>query len=314
MASGEVRLFLEHAGAVGLAVCLATLLDGAAPQSGIFGIGAGSEEFLLSSLISFAFVCLLAAVRFALSADDPKRLMAFGGLLASLGFVAFEFVRVPGIEIPMGVGCGALFGFGLGTSCVYWGASFGSLGQQKAVAVLALVCLFAGLFRVALLLLPQPWQGGLFGVLLVILVVNKWDLVEKDEKTMQKKEKELRSQFKYLDYARIIFLSAKTHQRVQQLFPLIQESFENSHKRVQTSVLNDVLVDAQAINPTTTFNGGRLKIFYANQVSICPPTFVLFVNDPQYMHFSYKRYLENRLRDSFGFEGTPIHIICRKRD
>ena len=97
MASGEVRLFLEHAGAVGLAVCLATLLDGAAPQSGIFGIGAGSEEFLLSSLISFAFVCLLAAVRFALSADDPKRLMAFGGLLASLGFVAFEFVRVPGI-------------------------------------------------------------------------------------------------------------------------------------------------------------------------------------------------------------------------
>ena len=148
----------------------------------------------------------------------------------------------------------------------------------------------------------------------VILVVNKWDLVEKDEKTMQKKEKELRSQFKYLDYARIIFLSAKTHQRVHQLFPLIQESFENSHKRVQTSVLNDVLVDAQAINPTTTFNGGRLKIFYANHVSICPPTFVLFVNDPQYMHFSYKRYLENRLRDSFGFEGTPIHIICRKRD
>ena len=148
----------------------------------------------------------------------------------------------------------------------------------------------------------------------VILVVNKWDLVENDEKTMQKKEKELRSQFKYLDYARIIFLSAKTHQRVHQLFPLIQESFENSHKRVQTSVLNDVLVDAQAVNPTTTFNGGRLKIFYANQVSVCPPTFILFVNDPQYLHFSYKRYLENRLRDSFGFEGTPIHIICRKRD
>lgn len=148
----------------------------------------------------------------------------------------------------------------------------------------------------------------------VILVVNKWDLVEKDEKTMQKKEKELRSHFKYLDYARIIFLSAKTHQRVHQLFPLIQESFDNSHKRVQTSVLNDVLVDAQAINPTTTFNGGRLKIYYANQVSICPPTFILFVNDPQYLHFSYKRYLENRLREAFGFEGTPIHIICRKRD
>ena len=146
----------------------------------------------------------------------------------------------------------------------------------------------------------------------VILVVNKWDLIEKDEKTMQKKE--LRTQFKYLDYARIIFLSAKTHQRVQQLFPMIQESYTNSNKRVQTSVLNDVLVDAQAINPTTTFNGGRLKIFYANQVSTCPPTFILFVNDPQYLHFSYKRYLENRLREAFGFEGTPIHIICRKRD
>ena len=148
----------------------------------------------------------------------------------------------------------------------------------------------------------------------VILVVNKWDLVTKDDKTMNKMEKELRSQFKYLDYARIIFISAKTHQRVNQLFPLIQEAYLNSHKRVQTSVLNDVLVDAQAINPTTTFNGGRLKIYYANQVSVCPPTFVLFTNDPQYLHFSYKRYLENRLRDAFGFEGTPIHIICRKRD
>ena len=148
----------------------------------------------------------------------------------------------------------------------------------------------------------------------VILVVNKWDLIEKDEKTMQKMEKELRSQFKYLDYARIIFVSAQTKQRVHQIFPLIEEAFQNSSKRIQTSVLNDVLIDAQAINPTTTFNGGRLKIYFANQVSVCPPTFVLFVNEPQFMHFSYKRYLENRLRDSFGFEGTPIHIICRKRD
>ena len=148
----------------------------------------------------------------------------------------------------------------------------------------------------------------------VILVVNKWDLVDKDEKTMQKKEKEIHEQFKYLDYARIVFTSAKTGQRVNQIFPLIQESYENSRKRVQTSVLNDVLVDAQLMNPTTTFNGGRLKIFYANQVAICPPTFVLFANDPQYLHFSYKRYLENRLREAFGFEGTPIHIICRKRD
>ena len=148
----------------------------------------------------------------------------------------------------------------------------------------------------------------------VVIVYNKWDLVDKDEKPMQKKQKEIYEQFKYLDYARIVFTSAKTGQRVDQIFPLIQESYENSRKRVQTSVLNDVLVDAQLMNPTTTFNGGRLKIFYANQVAVCPPTFVLFSNDPQYLHFSYKRYLENRLREAFGFEGTPIHIICRKRD
>lgn len=148
----------------------------------------------------------------------------------------------------------------------------------------------------------------------VVIVYNKWDLVDKDEKTMQKKQKEIYEQFKYLDYARIVFTSAKTGQRLDQIFPLIQESYENSRKRVQTSVLNDVLVDAQLMNPTTTFNGGRLKIFYANQVAVCPPTFVLFSNDPQYLHFSYKRYLENRLREAFGFEGTPIHIICRKRD
>ena len=148
----------------------------------------------------------------------------------------------------------------------------------------------------------------------VVLVVNKWDLVTKDEKTMQKMEKKLREEFKYLDYAPIIFLSAKTHQRVQNIFSLIQIVYENNRKRVQTSVFNDVLIDAQAMNPTTSFNGGRLKIYYGNQVSICPPTFILFVNDPEYLHFSYKRYLENRIRDSFGFEGTPIHIIARKRD
>lgn len=148
----------------------------------------------------------------------------------------------------------------------------------------------------------------------VILIVNKWDLVQKDEKTMQNMEKELREQFKYLDYAPIIFVSAKEHKRVGLLFPMIQEVYANNRKRVTTSVLNDVLIDAQAMNPTTTFNGGRLKIYYANQVSVCPPTFVLFTNDPMYLHFSYKRYLENRLREAFGFEGTPIHTIARKRD
>ena len=148
----------------------------------------------------------------------------------------------------------------------------------------------------------------------VILVVNKWDLIEKDSKTMKKMESQIREQFKYLDYAPIIFVSAKDKKRVHLLLPMIQEVYANSQTRVATSVLNDVLIDAQTMNPTTTFNGGRLKIYYANQVSVCPPTFVLFTNDPQYLHFSYKRYLENRLRDAFGFEGTPIHILCRKRD
>ncbi|MDD8048270.1 MAG: ribosome biogenesis GTPase Der [Thomasclavelia sp.] len=148
----------------------------------------------------------------------------------------------------------------------------------------------------------------------VIIVYNKWDLVDKDEKTMAKTTKEIRAQFKYLDYAPIVFTSAIDGKRVDTLFPLIDKVYENNHRHVKTSVLNDVLVDAQLINPTTTFNGGRLKIYYANQVAVAPPTFVLFVNDPQYMHFSYKRYLENRFRESFEFEGTPVHIICRKRD
>lgn len=148
----------------------------------------------------------------------------------------------------------------------------------------------------------------------VILVVNKWDLVDKNEKTMAKMEKEMREQFKYLDYAPIVFVSAKNRKRTDLLFPLIQKVYENSLRRVSTSVLNDVLVDAQSLNPTTTFNGGRLRIYYANQVSTCPPTFVLFTNNPDYLHFSYKRYLENRIRESFDFEGSPIHMICRKRD
>lgn len=148
----------------------------------------------------------------------------------------------------------------------------------------------------------------------VIIVVNKWDLVTKDDKTMAKYEKQVREHFKYLDYAPIVFTSALTNKRVDLLFPLIQEVYQNARKRIPTSVINDVFLDAQAMNPTTTFNGGRLKIYYVNQVSICPPTFVLFVNDPEYLHFSYKRYLENRIRDAFGFSGTPIHIIARKRD
>lgn len=148
----------------------------------------------------------------------------------------------------------------------------------------------------------------------VILVVNKWDLVNKNEKTMAKMTKKLREDFKYLDYARIAFVSAKNGSRVDTLFDLIHEAYDNNHKRVATGVLNDVLIDAQAMNPTSNFEGGRLKIYYGNQVAITPPTFVLFVNNPKFLHFSYKRYLENKLREAFGFEGSPIHIIARKRE
>lgn len=148
----------------------------------------------------------------------------------------------------------------------------------------------------------------------VVLVINKWDLVEKDDKTMNRMKKQLREDFKYLDYAEIAFVSALNSKRIQTLFPLIRQAFENNRRRITTSVLNDIIIDAQAMNPTTTFNGGRLRIYYANQVSVCPPTFVLFVNDPKFLHFSYKRYLENKIRENFHFEGTPIHIIARKRD
>ena len=147
----------------------------------------------------------------------------------------------------------------------------------------------------------------------VIIVYNKWDTVEKDEKTMAKIEKEIRAQFVYLDYAPIAFVSALTHQKVNQLLPLINQVHENCSLRIQTNVLNDVILDAQMMNPAKPHNGKQLKIYYSSQVSVEPPTFVLFVNDPELLHFSYKRYIENKIREAFGFEGTPIHIIARKK-
>ena len=108
-------------------------------------------------------------------------------------------------------------------------------------------------------------------------------------------------------------MSAKNRSRIQTLLPEIIKAYDSYQRRVSTSVLNEIMEDAQIINPTPNFNGGRLKIYFANQVAIKPPTFVLFVNNPNYMHFSYQRYLENRLRASFDFEGTPIKIICRER-
>ncbi|NEU31120.1 ribosome biogenesis GTPase Der [bacterium LRH843] len=148
----------------------------------------------------------------------------------------------------------------------------------------------------------------------VILVVNKWDTVEKDDKTMQKFEQKLRDEFLFLSYAPILFLSAKTKQRLQHVLPTVKKVAENHNLRVPTNVLNDLIMDAVAMNPTPTDKGRRLRINYVTQVTVEPPTFVFFVNDPELMHFSYRRFLENRLRATFEFEGTPIRIIARKKN
>lgn len=147
----------------------------------------------------------------------------------------------------------------------------------------------------------------------VIIVVNKWDAVQKDEKTMDQFTQKIRDHFQFLDYAPVIYVSAKTKKRLDQLFPLLKTVSENHAMRVKSSVLNEVITDAVAMNSTPTDKGRRLKIFYATQVSVKPPTIVVFVNDPELMHFSYERFLENRIRDAFGFTGTPIHIIARAR-
>jgi len=147
----------------------------------------------------------------------------------------------------------------------------------------------------------------------VIIVVNKWDAIEKDEKTMKEFETKIRDHFLFLDYAPIVFLSAKTKKRIHTLMPMIDLVSDNHSMRVQTNVLNDVIMDAIAMNPTPTDNGRRLKIFYATQVSVKPPTFVLFVNDPELLHFSYERFIENQIRNAFGFVGTPIRIFARQR-
>ena len=147
----------------------------------------------------------------------------------------------------------------------------------------------------------------------VIIVYNKWDLVEKDDKTMSNITKEIRKQFAYLDYAPIAFVSAKDSKRIDSLLPLIDLVYENLNKRIKTNVLNEVILDAQLANPAKPHNGKKFKIYYASQVSTAPCTIVLFVNDPELFHFSYERYIENKLREAFGFEGVPINIIARKR-
>lgn len=147
----------------------------------------------------------------------------------------------------------------------------------------------------------------------IITVVNKWDTLKKTNHTQQDFETLIRNEFQYMAYSPIIFVSAVTKQRIEKLPELIKRVYDNHEKRVQSSALNDVIMDAVAVHPTPTVNGKRLRIYYATQVVSGPPTFVVFMNNPDLMHFSYVRFLENQIRDNFDFMGTPIRIIKRSR-
>ena len=147
----------------------------------------------------------------------------------------------------------------------------------------------------------------------MVILVNKWDAVDKSDKLFETFTKEIRAHFQYLTFGPILFVSAHTGQRLNKLPELLKTIYDNRHRRIQSSVLNDVLMDAVAMNPTPTDKGRRLKIYYLTQVAVNPPTFVAFVNDVELMHFSYERFLENQLRQSFYFEGTPIKLITRAR-
>lgn len=146
-----------------------------------------------------------------------------------------------------------------------------------------------------------------------IFVVNKWDAVEKDDKTMQNFEKNIRDHFLFMSYAPVVFLSALTKQRLQKLLPVVQHVAQQHALRITTHLVNDVVSDAVAINPPPTDKGRRLRINYVTQVAVKPPTIVVFVNDPSLMHFSYERYLENKIRAAFNFEGTPIRLFTRRK-
>ena len=147
----------------------------------------------------------------------------------------------------------------------------------------------------------------------IIIVVNKWDMIEKDNHTMEKYKKEVYDKLSYLSYAPILFISAKTGQRVNQLFEMINMVASQNALRVSTSVLNDVLSEAVTIVQPPTDKGKRLKIFYMTQASTKPPTFIVFVNDKKLFHFSYERYLVNQIRKEFGLTGTPIRMIAREK-
>lgn len=147
----------------------------------------------------------------------------------------------------------------------------------------------------------------------VIIVVNKWDVVEDKDEQMKKFTKDIRANFQFMPYAPIVFLSALTKKRIYTLMPQILKVYENSKREVKTNILNDVITDAYNLNLPPTYKGKRLKIYFSNQASICPPTFNIQVNSKGLIHFSYERYLENKIRESFDFEGTPIVLQFKNK-
>ncbi|MDD7740660.1 MAG: ribosome biogenesis GTPase Der [Fusicatenibacter sp.] len=147
----------------------------------------------------------------------------------------------------------------------------------------------------------------------MIIAVNKWDALEKDDKTIYRFTEKIRTTLAYMPYAEIIFISAKTGQRLPKLFDTIDMVLQYQNLRIQTGVLNDILTEAMAMQQPPSDRGKRLKIYYMTQVSVKPPTFVIFVNDKELMHFSYTRYLENKIREAFGFRGTSLKFIIRER-
>ena len=147
----------------------------------------------------------------------------------------------------------------------------------------------------------------------IVIAVNKWDAIEKDDKTIYKFTNKVREILSFMPYAEIMFISAKTGQRIPKLFETIDMVLENQTLRIQTGVLNEIITEAVAMQQPPSDKGKRLKIFYATQVSVKPPTFVIFVNSKELMHFSYTRYLENKVREAFGFKGTSLKFIIRER-
>ncbi len=146
-----------------------------------------------------------------------------------------------------------------------------------------------------------------------VIVMNKWDLVEKDTNTINKFEDKLKEDLKFMSYFKSVYISAKTGQRVEKILSIVGEVYGHSRHRVATGTLNDVISDAVRSNEPPSYNGKRLKVYYASQVAVAPPTIVLFVNNSNLLHFSYERYLENVLRKSFDFSGTPIKILTREK-